>query len=113
VGEGPNSRPVLGLTPGGLAVLRGEAAVSLRLPEAVGDADPALYARLKDLRTRIAREEQVPAYLVFPDKSLADMAARRPADLGALAAVHGVGPAKLERYGGRFLEVLRSEGGAG
>lgn len=125
VGDGPNSRPVLGLTPDGLAVLRGEAAVALRLPEARpaaaaprarsvpgGDADAGLFARLKDLRTKIARQEQVPPYVVFPDKALADMAARRPTDLGELAEVHGVGPAKLAKYGGRFLEVLRSEGGA-
>jgi ATP-dependent DNA helicase RecQ len=121
VGEAPNSRPVLGITPEGLAVLRGEGTVALRLPDAKpapassaprsapGDADPVLLARLRDLRTRIAREEKVPAYLVFADRSLADMAARRPADLGTLAEVHGVGPAKLEKYGGRFLEALRSE----
>jgi len=124
VGDGPNSRPVLGLTPEGLAVLKGEGAVALRLPEAKtiagastprpassGDADPGLYARLKDLRSAIARQEGVPAYRVFPDRSLADMAAQRPTDAGALAEVHGVGPSKLEKYGGRFLEVIRSEGG--
>jgi ATP-dependent DNA helicase RecQ len=115
VGEGPNSRPVLGLTPEGLAVLKGEGTVALRLPETKpaapeGDADPALFARLKDLRREIARREEVPAYLVFTDRALADMAARRPTSTAAMAEVHGVGPSKLEKYGGRFLEVIRSEG---
>jgi len=111
VGDGPNSRPVVGLTPEGLAVLRGEGTVALRLPETKPATDPALFARLKDLRREIARQEEVPAYLVFTDRALADMAARRPTDAEALADVHGVGPSKLEKYGGRFLEVLRSEGG--
>jgi ATP-dependent DNA helicase RecQ len=124
VGDGPNSRPVLGLTPEGLAVLRGEGTVALRLPESKpaaapasraapgGDVNPTLFARLRDLRTAIARQEGVPAYLVFPDRALADMAARHPTDTEALAEVHGVGPSKLEKYGGRFLEVLRAEGGS-
>jgi superfamily II DNA helicase RecQ len=67
-----------------------------------------LLARLRDLRRTISRDEQVPAYVVFPDRTLAEMAVRRPTTSGALAAVRGVGPAKLEKYGDRFLAVIRS-----
>ena len=71
-------------------------------------ADEALLARLRDLRRTIAREEQVPAYVVFSDRTLAEMAVRRPANDGALGQIRGVGPVKLEKYGERFLEVVRS-----
>ena len=71
-------------------------------------ADEALLARLRDLRRTISREDQVPAYVIFPDRTLAEMAVRRPTTTGALAQVRGVGPAKLEKYGERFLAVIRS-----
>jgi ATP-dependent DNA helicase RecQ len=71
-------------------------------------ADEALLARLRDLRRTISREDQVPAYVVFPDRTLAEMAVRRPTTSGALAQVRGVGPAKLEKYGERFLAVIRT-----
>jgi ATP-dependent DNA helicase RecQ len=71
-------------------------------------ADEALLARLRDLRRTISREEQVPAYVVFPDRTLAEMAARKPTNAATLGKIRGVGPVKLERYGERFLDVLRS-----
>jgi ATP-dependent DNA helicase RecQ len=71
-------------------------------------ADEALLARLRDLRRTISREDQVPAYVVFPDRTLAEMAVRRPTNANALGQIRGVGPAKLEKYGERFLDVLRS-----
>ena len=71
-------------------------------------ADEALLARLRDLRRTISREDQVPAYVIFPDRTLAEMAVRRPTTTGALAQVRGVGPAKLEKYGERFLAVIRT-----
>ena len=71
-------------------------------------ADEALLARLRDLRRTISREEQVPAYVVFPDRTLAEMAVRRPTSQNALGQIRGVGPVKLERYGEKFLDVLRS-----
>ena len=67
----------------------------------------ALLGRLKALRTSIAREERVPPYVVFPDRSLNAMAARRPRSLAMLSEIPGVGPARLDRYGDRFLELLR------
>jgi ATP-dependent DNA helicase RecQ len=71
-------------------------------------ADEALLARLRDLRRTISREEQVPAYVVFPDRTLAEMAVRRPTSAQALGQIRGVGPVKIDKYGERFLEVLRS-----
>ena len=56
----------------------------------------------------ISREDQVPAYVVFSDRTLAEMAVRRPTTEHALIEIRGVGPAKLERYGARFLDVVRS-----
>jgi ATP-dependent DNA helicase RecQ len=71
-------------------------------------ADEALLARLRDLRRTISREEQVPAYVVFPDRTLAEMAIRRPTNAHALGQIRGVGPVKLDKYGERFLDVVRS-----
>jgi ATP-dependent DNA helicase RecQ len=71
-------------------------------------ADGALLDRLRTLRRAIAKEEQVPAYVVFPDRTLAEMAVHRPRTTTALAGIRGVGPTKLERYGDRFLAILRA-----
>jgi ATP-dependent DNA helicase RecQ len=73
----------------------------------LGAGDLALLSALKSLRGRIAREEKVPAYVVFPDRTLAEMAARRPESLAALESVYGVGPARRDKYGERFLGLIR------
>jgi ATP-dependent DNA helicase RecQ len=70
---------------------------------AAADADPQLLAELKALRTQIAAEEGMPAYIVFSNKTLEDMAARMPADEDAFLEVSGVGAAKAAKYGERFL----------
>ena len=75
-----------------------------------GDADPALFEQLRSLRSELAREAGVPAYVVFSDKTLLQMAAVRPTDEAALMALSGVGPTKLSRYGARFLELIRATG---
>ena len=72
------------------------------------DADPELVEALRSLRTRIAAEEGVPAYIVFSNATLVDMAAKRPQTLEEFLDVSGVGRVKAERYGVRFLEVLRA-----
>jgi ATP-dependent DNA helicase RecQ len=72
----------------------------------MGAAEERLLAALKTVRTAIAREEQVPAYIVFSDRTLAELAVRRPRSLDALQSVRGVGPMKLERYGPRFLAAI-------
>jgi ATP-dependent DNA helicase RecQ len=69
--------------------------------------DQTLFAELKALRGSIAREEKVPAYVVFADRTLAELAQRRPRSLASFGEVYGVGPTKLERYGERFLAVIR------
>jgi len=76
----------------------------------VGPEDAPLFAALRALRGAIAREEKVPAYVVFPDRTLAEIAVRRPRSLPALSEVRGVGPAKLDKYGERFLAVVRTGG---
>ncbi|NND48955.1 MAG: DNA helicase RecQ [Rhizobiales bacterium] len=62
-----------------------------------------LLARLKALRLDIARQQNVPAYVVFADRTLIDMAARQPANRDEFAEVHGVGAAKLRKFGDQFI----------
>ena len=69
--------------------------------------DEALFEALRSLRKELADEQKVPAYIVFSDKVLWELAARRPATPVELLDVPGIGPAKLERYGQAFLELLR------
>jgi ATP-dependent DNA helicase RecQ len=80
------------------------------LPENV---DASLLAALKAWRLQQARDQAVPPYVVFHDRTLMEIAARLPADLEALSQVSGVGAAKLERYGQAVLQVLQVAAGAG
>jgi ATP-dependent DNA helicase RecQ len=75
--------------------------------------EEALFVRLKDLRTSLARESGVPAYIVFSDASLRDMCRKRPRTREQLLNVTGVGTVKRERYGDAFLEAIRDFGQAG
>ena len=70
------------------------------------DADTALLARLKQLRLRLAKERGVPAYAVFPDRSLTEMARERPFDRESFAGIHGVGEAKLRDFADIFLAEI-------
>jgi ATP-dependent DNA helicase RecQ len=72
------------------------------LPDEANDALAALRAR----RREIAREEGVPAFMVFADRTLIEMAEKQPATLDEMAAIYGVGERKLERYGEVFLDAL-------
>jgi ATP-dependent DNA helicase RecQ len=65
------------------------------------------FERLRAVRKRLAEAEGVPAYIVFSDAVLLQMAARVPRSRLELLQVPGIGPVKLDRYGGAFLEVLR------
>jgi ATP-dependent DNA helicase RecQ len=65
-----------------------------------------LLDRLKALRLRIAKQRRVPAYVIFTDRSLADMARLRPQSEGEFAEVHGVGAAKLKKFAAPFLEEI-------
>ena len=72
------------------------------------EPNPALFEKLRALRKSIADAEAVPAYIVFSDAVLRAMAASVPTTERELLAISGVGPVKLERYGDRFLELLRA-----
>jgi DNA helicase-2/ATP-dependent DNA helicase PcrA len=65
-----------------------------------------LFDRLRDWRRRRAQADGVPAYVVFHDRTLAEIAERRPRDWADLSAIAGVGPAKLDRYADEVLEVV-------
>ena len=65
-----------------------------------------LLGRLKDLRLRLAKDRGVPAYVIFSDRSLMDMARRAPRSADDFAQVHGVGQAKLRDFAEAFLEVI-------
>ena len=68
--------------------------------------NPELFERLRRLRLTIARELDVPAYVIFGDASLRDMAAKAPQNIAQFALVSGVGSVKLEQYGKRFLAEI-------
>jgi ATP-dependent DNA helicase RecQ len=121
---------VLGLTAKARPLLRGEETLILarprtRLPKAkrqraagapggapaLTAADEALFEELRALRRRLAEAQGVPAYVVFSDATLAEMAARRPATPAQLLGVAGVGETKLERYGPAFLAAIRAADG--
>ncbi len=99
------------------AVLRGETPLMLRRDAApsaprpvvralVAEKDAPLLSALKARRRALAESQGVPAYVIFPDRTLFEMAERRPATLDAMARITGVGAVKLERYGAAFLEVV-------
>ena len=74
---------------------------------AAGDGgDPDLLAALKAVRLTLARERQVPAYVIFSDRTLIDMTALQPRDLAEFAQVNGVGAAKLKDFGAVFLAAI-------
>ncbi len=120
----------LALTESSRAVLRGEMQMLLRVPAAAPkrseraragsapkDKPPPLpldgdalrrFAALKAWRAEVAREHNLPAFVVFHDATLAQMARECPQDIHALAAVSGVGAKKLQAYGGEILRVLQT-----
>jgi ATP-dependent DNA helicase RecQ len=111
------------ITERGDAVLRGTERIELRSDvlkprerrrrrgpaeaEAVVPGDDPLLMALKALRTRLAKEEGVPSYVIFSDRSLIDMAVKRPLTRADFGEIHGVGQAKLDRYAEAFLAVVR------
>jgi ATP-dependent DNA helicase RecQ len=120
-----DDRDRLVVTEEGQRVLRGHAPFSLRedivakksrrrdkAPAQPQDADGEILAALKELRGDLARRSRQPAYVIFPDRTLIEMASRRPNDLEGLAEIHGVGIAKLQKYGPAFLAVLQGHADA-
>jgi ATP-dependent DNA helicase RecQ len=107
----------LRLAPAARTVLKGEQSVEMRRAAprkaksakrraAASGADSPLLARLKAWRTKIAREQSVPPYVVFHDATLSAIAAVRPKDLDGLSTIAGIGAKKLERYGPGLLKVI-------
>ena len=68
-----------------------------------------LFERLRAVRRELADSRGVPAYVVFHDSTLKEMAARRPRDREQMLAVSGVGPVKFDRYGEAFLDALNAD----
>ena len=75
-------------------------------PVALDEEATALFVQLKAWRGEVAREHNLPAYVVFHDATLAEMARQRPRSLDELAGISGVGTKKLEAYGAEILRVL-------
>jgi ATP-dependent DNA helicase RecQ len=115
---------VLQLTDLGAELLRGNAeprllkpavreAKSSRTAEANWEGvDRPLFEHLRELRKQIAADESLPAYVVFGDTTLRELARMRPTSLETMAAVKGVGEKKLERYGQVFLDAIASHAAA-
>ncbi len=113
----PERHGALRMTDAALPVLRGEAGVTLRrdtvsdrlkpvVRALVSDEDAPLLSALKAKRRALAEEAGVPAYIVFPDRTLIEMAERRPTTLDEMARISGVGAKKLESFGLAFLSVI-------
>ncbi len=102
-------------------VLRGEASVTLRrdtirsadrrpaVKQLVSEEDAPLLSALKAKRRALAEDQGVPAYVVFPDRTLIEMAEARPQTLDDMARISGVGATKLDRYGATFLSVITGD----
>ena len=117
---GLNEHHGLLLTQTGLGILKGEEAVWIRAdrldvraktvkksaPESF-DYDIDLFETLRALRHEIAQEHGVPPYIVFGDKTLKEMAARRPQTKEQMLDINGIGEVKFERYGAQFLITLQ------
>jgi ATP-dependent DNA helicase RecQ len=87
---------------------KAEAAAPVQMDTGAED----LFLRLKALRREIADEHGVPPYVIFPDRTLRELAVARPGDMAGFGAVFGVGEFKREKYGPAFLgEILRELAG--
>ena len=118
----PERHGALKMTEAARPILRDEASITLRLDTIrkavrrpavkalVSDEDAPLMSALKAKRRALAEAAKVPAYIIFPDRTLIEMAETRPANLDQMAAIAGVGAKKLERYGTAFLEVIVGAG---
>lgn len=115
----PERHGALRMTDPARPILRGEEQITLRADSVkkavatpavramVSDEDAPLFSALKAKRRALAEAAQVPAYIIFTDRTLIEMAEVRPETLDQMARIGGVGAKKLERYGADFLEVIR------
>lgn len=110
--------PLLTLTERGEKVMRGAAAYRLVWPDSAGARestglpdlgfDSQLYSMLRDIREKIARSEDVPAYAIFPNRTLEALTRYRPLTTAEALKVPGIGEAKIQRYAKPFLAALKS-----
>jgi ATP-dependent DNA helicase RecQ len=108
---------VLALNDAGWQVLKGEREVRVgesvkpvrvrKASKPMTDSGNALFESLRKLRKRLADEAGMPPYIIFNDASLWDMAERQPKTMQEFSTIVGVGQAKLTRYGGQFVELIR------
>ncbi|MEM7520216.1 MAG: DNA helicase RecQ [Pseudomonadota bacterium] len=119
----PDRHGALRMTDAARPILRDEAGITLRkdsirtaktvrrpaVKAMVNEEDAPLLSALKAKRRALAEAAKVPAYIIFTDRSLIEMAEVRPRDLDAMARISGVGAKKLETYGVAFLEVINGE----
>ena len=116
-------RPILKLNEASWQVMRGELPVRLVMPKAKlrrtkadkaswDGVDRGLFENLRELRRDIALERGVPAYVVFGDESLRQMARELPSTVTEFLQIHGVGQQKLADFGERFLERIAERSGA-
>lgn len=110
--------PLLTLTQRGEMVMKEETSYSIEWPGAGGKQesnvdledlgfDARIYEKLRDMRSRLAKEHRVPAYVIFSNETLEHLARLRPTTMEAGLLVKGVGEAKAEKYLDPFLQVLR------
>jgi ATP-dependent DNA helicase RecQ len=104
---GPGAKPILKGEEQEVIAVPPPRSRKSRTPRDGGPADP-LFDALREARRALAASAGVPAYLVFHDSTLREIATARPRSLGELSAIDGVGAAKLERYGEAMLDAVRS-----
>ena len=80
--------------------------------DVLSEPDFALFSRLRELRKRLAAEEGVPVYALFTNEQLAEMVQKRASSLSDLAAIDGVGKARIDRHGQAFLSLIREASGS-
>ncbi|MEL6700215.1 MAG: HRDC domain-containing protein, partial [Pseudomonadota bacterium] len=114
----PERYGALRMTQAARPILRDEARIDLRMDTIkaarrgpavkalVSDEDAPLLSALKAKRRALAEQAKVPAYVIFNDKTLIEMAQRRPGNLDQMAGISGVGTKKLDSYGDAFLAVI-------
>lgn len=88
---------------------RGDGRGKIDYREVLNEADFAVFAKLRDLRKQMAESEAVPVYTVFTNEQLAEMVKTRAASKSALEKIAGVGDARIEKYGAKVLDFLKTQ----
>ena len=117
----PERHGALRMTDAARPLLRGESTIGLRrdslrqsdrrpaVKAMINDEDAPLLSALKAKRRALAEAAQVPAYIIFTDRTLVEMAETRPETLDQMAGIGGVGAKKLDSYGSAFLQIITGD----